>query len=359
MIFSGRRRRLLKTGQTTSYFRGDDGDYEVGGDKGYTVLSAGDYSGTINADVASYAAATLAFVNATSKITDSANGLAHIKTGDTIVVKGSTANDGVYTVATGAVAGEIVTTEALTDEGAAAYVSLYKRAAQSNNAVLNQPTGEMWHRYVSTGKIGPASDGKLNWYNAATCFTLHPAAADLAIVAGNILRVEGGDESTRYHVGDVLVCSGFADADNNLPGLVVVSSSFTGGNTDIVVSPIETAVAVEAAGGARTIKLVCQNIFQYCAACNAASLGGYTDWRVANVFESRALMGALAPATASTVPNLAAFPGWPASGKVWTSTSRVAAAPTQAIGLFYGGTYGDQEDAWTIASYCALVRGGI
>lgn len=39
---------LLKTGQTTSYVDYDDGYYEEGIAKDYTVLSTGDYSGTTN-----------------------------------------------------------------------------------------------------------------------------------------------------------------------------------------------------------------------------------------------------------------------------------------------------------------------
>lgn len=67
---------------------------------------------------------TIAFVEATKKITDSGNGLAHFKTGATIQVIGSTSNDGTYTIATGGVAGEIVTNEALVNEGAAATVTI-------------------------------------------------------------------------------------------------------------------------------------------------------------------------------------------------------------------------------------------
>jgi len=46
-----KRALLLKTGQTTSYGSGsgvDDGAYEVGVAKSYTVLTAGQYSGTTN-----------------------------------------------------------------------------------------------------------------------------------------------------------------------------------------------------------------------------------------------------------------------------------------------------------------------
>ena len=61
---------------------------------------------------------TIAFVSATKKITDSGNGLAGFLTGDTIKVSGTAHNDGFYTIATGAVAGEIVVTEDLVDESA-------------------------------------------------------------------------------------------------------------------------------------------------------------------------------------------------------------------------------------------------
>ena len=49
-----RRALLLKTGQTTSYGSGtgvDDGAYEIGVAKSYTILTAGQYSGTTNVTV--------------------------------------------------------------------------------------------------------------------------------------------------------------------------------------------------------------------------------------------------------------------------------------------------------------------
>ena len=45
---NGNAASLLKTGQTTSYATGDDGDSELGVAKSYTVLSTGQYSGTSN-----------------------------------------------------------------------------------------------------------------------------------------------------------------------------------------------------------------------------------------------------------------------------------------------------------------------
>lgn len=43
--------QLLKTGQTTSYETGDDGDLEKGVSRSYTVLTTGNYSGTTNITV--------------------------------------------------------------------------------------------------------------------------------------------------------------------------------------------------------------------------------------------------------------------------------------------------------------------
>jgi hypothetical protein len=71
-------------------------------------------------------AATIAFVSATKKITDSGNGLAWVKTGDLIKVSGAgqAGNNDYFLVATGGVAGEIVVTEALTDESVGATVTI-------------------------------------------------------------------------------------------------------------------------------------------------------------------------------------------------------------------------------------------
>lgn len=75
-------------------------------------------------DAHTYTAVMLAFVNATSKITDTAKGLRRFQTDMLITVSGTDSNDGTYTIATGDVAAEIVTTEALTDEAAGDTVTI-------------------------------------------------------------------------------------------------------------------------------------------------------------------------------------------------------------------------------------------
>lgn len=351
----GRVRCGLKVdGQKTSYHVGDSGDEERGDAPLYTIYTTGQYSGNENLDCAHYAATTLAFVNATSLITDSANGLVTVLTGDAIVIKGSTDNDGVYTVKTGGVAGQIETNEALVDEAAGAVVKIYKRAALSNNCVLDVRTGRTWGRYISNAlKLGIASDGKLNWYDAATCFELHAAGADLQMIAAtDTLRIVGGaGEVAAYDVGDVIDCGGFANAANNLPGYYVVSVTVNGADLDIVIDPGNNVLVNEAAGGARTIDLVCRSIFGYCAAANAVALGGYADWRIPNKTTLSNLCNMEAP---TAVPGAGAFPGWPVS-YVWSSTTLPLDTGYAMSVYFNAGSVLNYTKASTY--YASLVRG--
>ncbi len=197
------------------------------------------------------------------KILDSANGLAIFKTGDTIVITSSTSNNGVLTVATGNVAAEIVTTEALVDEAAGASVSIAKREAHSNNCVLDQNTGLMYSRYVAN-KMGAASDGKLPWYDATKLY----------------------------------------------------------------------------------------DIFTYCAAANAAALGGYTDWRIPNKKELDNLCNMEAP---NALPDAAAFPSWPSSDWIWSATTLPVDTSYALIVIFSLGT---MSNGTKVTPYfVALVRG--
>lgn len=98
-----------------------------------------------------YTASTISFDNATSKILDSANGLAKYTTGQTIYVTGSLHNNGKFTIVTGGVAGEIVTAEAITTEAAGAAVSI------KETVNLNPGAGELICDY----KIGAGKSAEL------------------------------------------------------------------------------------------------------------------------------------------------------------------------------------------------------
>lgn len=341
----------LKTGQTTAYRAADDGDYEKGLVKRYSVLTLGPHAGTSNLDVPSYAAATISFT-APNTVSDSANGLAHILTGDTVVIKGSASNDGAYVVTAGGVAGSFTVTAGILNEIAARYVSLYKRASHANSAVQDLVTGLMWSRTTSSGeKVGPTSTGTLVWYDATLAFILHPLAADLQMIAAsNTLRIVGGAaEVTRYHVGDPIVCVGFTNAVNNLAGYRVLSVTVNGADLDIVLKVFNNTLIDEAAGGSRSIALICRGMFGYCAAANAISLAGYTDWRVPNAFELYILYKLETP---SGIPDATAFPSWP-TGTVWTSTTDPV---TNTRSLYVNGQGQVFYSARTIALFCALVR---
>lgn len=257
--------RLLKTGQTTQYSGElDDGYYEMGVAKRYQVRTVGQYSGTSNLDLIHLTAATIAFAATTpGTITDSGNGLAMFKTGETIIITGSGSNDGTYTVSTGGVAGTIRTTEATLLEAAGATVSIAKREALSNNCVLDQNTGLMWARYTSAenATMGTGGDGLMPW---------------------------------------------------------------TGQLYDI---------------------------FQWCAAANAASLGGYADWRVPNDIELINLRNMEVP---NALPDAVAFPSWPA-GYVWSATTCPSNTSSAMDVYSYDGDvyYHTKSTAY----YSALVRG--
>lgn len=356
LMFGYRRGRLLQAGQTSAYHVADDGDYEAGLPQVYTIYTLGQYSLTSNLDVPHYANNGIAFAATTpGTITDAANGLVTFLTGDTIVVKGSANNDGVYTISTGGVAGVIRTVEPTVLEGAGAYVKLYKRTTHSNNAVWDRKTGRYWSRYTSdTELVGELSTGVLNWWDTLTCYTLHPAAADLQMIAPDTLRIVGGaGEIARYDVGDIIDCGGFANAVNNLPGYYVVLVTVNGADLDLVLDPVNNVLVNEVAGGARGIRLICRSIFGYCAAANTVSLGGYDDWRIPYPAEFVSLVNLEAP---TAVPDAAAFPGWPASS-IWTSGTRPSATGNALSANFASGSM-DAGAGKTHSGYLvALVRG--
>jgi hypothetical protein len=346
---------LLKTGQTTCYHVGDDGDYEPGISKSYTVLNAGQYAGTSNIDVPHYANNGISFV-APNTVNDAGAGLVTFLNTDKVVIRGSALNDGVFDVLAGGVAGSFTTVQnTIVNEGAGPYVSICKRAAHSNNCVLDNRTGIMWSRYSSSAeRVGPTSNGLLNWYDAATTFTLHPAAADLQMIPPSTLRVVGGAaELQRYHAGDVLDCAGFANAVNNLQGYRATSITVNGADLDITLWTCNNTLIAEAAAGARSISLVCRSIFGYAAAATAATLAGYSDWRVPNYVTLISIMRNEAP---SNAPDAAVFPGWSTANFFWTSsvrTSLVANMLTLSYAYFASGNAAQNSTYLT-----ALVRSG-
>ena len=100
--------------------------------------------------------ASCAFILATKKITDAGSGLAIFTTGMSIRVSGTVNNDGIYTVATGGVAGEIVTTEALATESAVACTIEQVFTAAATLPAVEEILYNLSHIYVDdvSGTLG-------------------------------------------------------------------------------------------------------------------------------------------------------------------------------------------------------------
>jgi len=343
----------LKTGQTTCYSIGDDGDVEAGVAKAYTVSAIAD---TSDIEVAHYAAATLSFA-APNTIADAANGLAGWAVNDRMVIKGSGSNDGEVTVTGIGGAPANLTISAAVNELAGAMISLYKVAAHSNNVVTDTKTGLMWSRYASNAEaVGAASTGQLSWYNVATRFAIYAGANTVScIAASNIFRVIGGAALTQFHVGDLIMCAGFANPDNGYPHMYVVSATPNGPDLDIVVNPGNQVLIAEGAVG-DTIYLNCQSTFNYMAGARLGGLAGYTDWRNPNIHELELLSGW---GTLNILPDPVAFPGWAANALYWTSTTDPGAAAFAAYRwLRLGAATEGSLAKSSITPYSVLVRLG-
>jgi len=93
------------------------------------------------------------------------------------------------------------------------------------------------------------------------------------------------------------------------------------------------------------------DIFQYCAAANTASLGGYADWRVPNDIELANLRNMEAH---NVLPDSTAFPSWPSS-YVWSATTRPTLTSYAMIVNFLNGYV--HYNVKSTAYLAALVRG--
>ncbi len=313
---------IPSTGQTTVFHVGDDGDYQKGTAPVYTVTITGAGSGTTNVDVPAYVGNTISFNDdgaGNYTILDSANGLATLKTLDTILIRNSPANSKVLTVKTGNVAGTCVVNESVTTEAAGAYVSICKREAKSNNTVYDSVTKKVWTRYVSAA-VGVASGGLLT-FDASTDRILHAANADLSVVLPNIFRiVNGAGEVNRYNVGDAIYSYDFANPVNNLYSYLISSVVVNGADLDIHLQIGSIVMIAESLVNA-ILYLECNTIFTYCAACNIAAVGGVSDWRVPNVNEFHFIFRFMGDGISVGQPDSVAFPSWPATAK-WVATKR-------------------------------------
>jgi hypothetical protein len=253
---------VLATGQVTQYSSElDDGYYEKGIVKSYTILTTGAQSGNRTITLDHYVGTAVSFSG--SSVVGVGTSLFKATGGETVVITGagSAGNNGTFTTGT-AVAGSITFTGAVITEAAGATVTLAKQEVitNGNNVVIDNNTGLMWARYQST-KMGISGDGKMPW-------------------------------------------------------------------ADVV-----------------------YDIFAFCAAANIAVLGGYTDWRVANIFEINSLVDYEAT---SAFPNSTAFPSFPGTNVGCSTTVPNGVTNTMQFNLYTGLP---ASTAKTTTAYCVLVRG--
>lgn len=177
---------LLKTGQTTQYSgKADDGFYQKGVAKSYTVLTTGTFT---NIDLPHLISTQLHFDAATNTVTqEGAGGGCNAFLaggGDRIVVNGSTSNNGAYNTVS-ATANSVVIKENFANEIGGANTSISKREAHSNDVVIDNNTRLMWSRYAAAN-MGIGGDGKMPWVLAGVIYDIfaYANAANIAKLAG-------------------------------------------------------------------------------------------------------------------------------------------------------------------------------
>lgn len=94
-----------------------------------------------------------------------------------------------------------------------------------------------------------------------------------------------------------------------------------------------------------------EGIFAYAAAANTASLAGYSDWRVPNVFELLSIMDEEA---ANGLPDSTAFPSFPLT--ILSATTTPSNTSNAQLANFNAGGVGNQSK--TLTANVLLVRGG-
>ena len=173
----------------------------------------------------------------------------------------------------------------------------------SNNCVKDNRTRLMWARYVPTADIGPATDGKLFWEQwtlAANSGTFTSADKKITAAAGTPFDI------LALCVGRKITLSGTASNNGVVTVAAITTTVITTDEALVNEGPVST-----------TFETLDDLIWDALDQANANSLGGYSDWRIPNVFELLSIVnyGNYNPSIDVTV-----FPSTTASF-YWTSST--------------------------------------
>lgn len=187
-----------------------------------------------------------------------------------------------------------------------------------------------------------------------------PRRASLLLKTGQTTQYSGELDDGYYQVGQaksytVLDAGQYSGTTNIVvDGKTDVHSNncVLDNNTGLMWSRYVSASTGPGADGKMPWTDAADDIFQYCAAANTASLAGHADWRVPNRMEMVSIINLEAP---DGKPSAAAFPGFPDT-VLWTSSTRPDAT-TSAWN--YNPIIGDLHVSSKVnAAYVLLVRGG-
>lgn len=129
-----------------------------------------------------YTASTISFVEGTKKIVDTAHGLKRFQTGDAILISGSVANNGYFTVATGNVAGEIVVTETVVTGAAGPAVTIQTVTDVGEDAILEAVV-------EATSRLIDGYCGRFFWLDSADATRYYTAGWPDLLITDDIVSI--------------------------------------------------------------------------------------------------------------------------------------------------------------------------
>ena len=168
---------------------------------------------------------------------------------------------------------------------------------------------------------------------------------------------------TTGNVAGEIVCSGATFTDETPAGAVTISkreaisnNTVLDNNTGLTWLRYPSLKMGAKSNGALIYRESLYDIWAYLAAANAASVGGYNDWRIPNITELHTLAEFEYPLA---LPNSTAFPSFGVSlAGIWSSTVDVYNGSARHYYYnYYAGGFPNAHNA-TATWFVLLVRGG-